>query len=53
MEDSQTEIFNTVSVSTVNYSDVYNDFFHKMDIYTPDENSFLREINIKMQQIDQ
>ena len=32
----QTEIFNTVSVSTVNYSDVYNDFFHKMDIYTPD-----------------
>ena len=32
----QTEIFNSVSVSTVNYSDVYNDFFHKMDIYTPD-----------------
>ena len=32
----QTEIFNTVSVSTVNYSDVYNDFYHKMDIYTPD-----------------
>ncbi len=32
----QTEIFNTVSVSTVNYSDVYNDFFHKMDVYTPD-----------------
>ena len=32
----QTEIFNTVSISTVNYSDVYNDFFHKMDIYTPD-----------------
>ena len=32
----QTEIFNTVSVSTVNYSDIYNDFYHKMDIYTPD-----------------
>ncbi len=32
----QTEIFNTVSVSTVNYSDVYNDSYHKMDIYTPD-----------------
>ena len=32
----QTEIFNSVSVSTVNYSDVYNDFYHKMDIYTPD-----------------
>ena len=32
----QTEIFNSVSVSTVNYSDIYNDGFHKMDIYTPD-----------------
>lgn len=32
----QTEIFNSVSVSTVNYSDIYNDSFHKMDIYTPD-----------------
>ena len=31
----QTEIFNTVSVSTVNYSDVYNDSYHKMDIYSP------------------
>ena len=32
----QTEIFNSVSVSTVNYSDIYNDGFHKMDIYKPD-----------------
>ena len=32
----QTEIFNSVSVSTVNYSDIYNDSFHKMDIYRPD-----------------
>ena len=32
----QTEIFSTVSVSTVNYSDVYTDQYHEMDIYTPD-----------------
>lgn len=32
----QTEIFSSVSVSTVNYSDVYTDQFHEMDIYTPD-----------------
>ena len=32
----QTEIFNSVSVNTVNYSDVYYDNEHKMDIYTPD-----------------
>jgi acetyl esterase/lipase len=32
----QTEIFNSVSVSTVNYSDVYTDQYHEMDIYTPD-----------------
>ena len=32
----QTEIFNSVSVNTVNYSDVYDDNEHKMDIYTPD-----------------
>ena len=31
----QTEIFNSVSKTTVNYSDVYNDNSHKMDIYTP------------------
>ena len=32
----QTEIFTNVSVSTVNYSDVYLDSFHEMDIYMPD-----------------
>lgn len=32
----QTEIFNTFSVNTVNYSDVYTDNAHEMDIYIPD-----------------
>ena len=32
----QTEIFSSVTVSTVNYSDVYTDNAHEMDIYTPD-----------------
>jgi para-nitrobenzyl esterase len=32
----QTEIFNSVTVTEVNYSDVYTDNAHKMDIYTPD-----------------
>ena len=32
----QTEIFNSVTVTEVNYSDVYSDNAHKMDIYTPD-----------------
>ena len=32
----QSEIFNSVNVTTVNYSDVYVDNFHEMDIYTPD-----------------
>jgi len=32
----QTEIFSSVSTTTVNYSDVYTDNAHKMDIYTPD-----------------
>jgi para-nitrobenzyl esterase len=32
----QDEIFNTVSVNTVYYSDVYFDESHKMDIYLPD-----------------
>ena len=32
----QTEIFNSVTVTEVNYSDVYNDAAHKMDIYTAD-----------------
>ena len=32
----QSEIFNSVSLTTVNYSDVYNDDRHKMDIYTPE-----------------
>jgi dienelactone hydrolase len=35
----QNEIFNNVSVNTVNYSDVYNDNFHKMDIYTSDDDT--------------
>ena len=32
----ETEIFNSVSMTTVNYSDVYTDNAHTMDIYTPD-----------------
>ena len=32
----QTEIFTTVSKSTINYSDVYINNAHTMDIYTPD-----------------
>ena len=32
----ENEIFSTVSVNTVNYSDVYIDIEHEMDIYTPD-----------------
>ena len=35
-ERYQTEIFNSVTVTEVNYSDVYTDNAHKMDIYTPD-----------------
>ena len=35
----QTEIFNSVSIATVNYSSVYNDYRHKMDIYTADGDS--------------
>ena len=32
----QTEIFNSVNTITVNYSDVYTNSFHEMDIYMPD-----------------
>ena len=32
----QTEIFSSVTKTTVNYSDVYADNAHEMDIYTPD-----------------
>lgn len=32
----QTEIFSSVTKTTVNYSDVYIDYAHEMDIYTPD-----------------
>ena len=32
-------IFNSFSVTTVNYSDVYLDSFHEMDIYTPDNDT--------------
>ena len=32
----QTEIFSSVTVTEVDYSDVYTDNEHKMDIYTPD-----------------
>ena len=31
----QTEIFSSVTKTTVNYSDVYTNSFHEMDIYTP------------------
>lgn len=31
----QTEIFNSVTVNEVNYSDIYTDNAHTMDIYTP------------------
>ena len=32
----ETEIFSTVSVQTINYSDVYTDTEHEMDVYIPD-----------------
>ena len=32
----ETEIFNSVTKTTVNYSDVYTDNAHEMDIYYPD-----------------
>ena len=32
----QTEIFSSVTKTTVNYSDVYTNVQHEMDIYTPD-----------------
>ena len=32
----QSEVFSSVNVTTVNYSDVFFDNFHKMDIYTAD-----------------
>lgn len=32
----ETEIFSSVTVTEVNYSDVFSDNAHKMDIYTPD-----------------
>ena len=32
----QTEIFSSATVTTVNYSDIFSDNEHKMDIYTPD-----------------
>ena len=28
-------IYNSITTNTVNYSDVFNDAFHKMDIYQP------------------
>ena len=28
------EIFNSVNISTVNYSDIYQDSYHQMDIYS-------------------
>ena len=37
----QTEIFNSVNKVTVSYSDIYNDGFHEMDIYTADGDSEL------------
>ena len=38
----ESEIFNTVSSTTVNYSDTYNDDRHQMDIYKADDDT---EIN--------
>ena len=38
----ETEIFSSVTVTEVNYSDVYSDNAHEMDIYTPDSDT---EIN--------
>ena len=35
----QDELFSSVTLSTVNYSDVYNDFRHEMDIYTPNNDT--------------
>jgi acetyl esterase/lipase len=35
----QTEIFSSTTKTTVNYSDVYTDNAHQMDIYTPDGDS--------------
>ena len=35
----QSEIFNSVDVTTINYSDVFVDNFHQMDIYTPSGDS--------------
>lgn len=32
----QTELFSSVTVTTINYSDVYSDNSHEMDIYMPD-----------------
>jgi len=32
----ETEIFNSVTTTTINYSDVYTNSQHEMDIYTPD-----------------
>jgi|TARA_B110000196_G_scaffold240192_1_gene208602 hypothetical protein len=32
----QAEIYSSVNITTVNYSDVYSDNFHEMDIYTAD-----------------
>lgn len=36
----QNEIFSSISISTVNYSDVYSDNAHMMDIYTADSDTF-------------
>ena len=35
----QTEIFNTFTITTTNYSDVYTDNAHEMDIYIPDDDT--------------
>ncbi|MBT6808952.1 MAG: hypothetical protein HOA52_05640, partial [Flavobacteriales bacterium] len=31
-----TEIFSSITKTTVNYSDIYSDNEHEMDVYTPD-----------------
>ena len=36
----QADLFSSVNVTTTNYSDVYSDNFHKMDIYSGDGENF-------------
>ena len=45
----ETEIFNSVTTTTINYSDVYTNSQHEMDIYTPDGDTEInRPVNLYM-----